>query len=103
MLVIRSKRVDLESIGIYAGRLQLDPGARLHVACQQAEYDIVALLEGIENLGNTIERADVEPAALRSFAETIEINFDELLHPRIDVRVGVSFHLHHLPHHPPTV
>ncbi len=98
MLVIRSEGVDSKPIRIYPGRRQLYARAGLYVTCEQAEDDILARLERIEQLDDAIEWTHVELPTLRAFAQSFEIDPDQLLHPRIDVLIGVSFQAHNVSH-----
>src|SRR5205823_4015560 len=60
MLVIGSKRVHLESIGVDSGSGKLDARAWLYIPRKQAKDHILARLERIENLGHSLERANIE-------------------------------------------
>src|ERR1700738_2369591 len=56
VLVIRAECVDTKSIRVDPGRRQLDARAGLDVARQQAEHDIFARLERVEQLDDTFVR-----------------------------------------------
>src|SRR6185437_589171 len=97
VMMVRSERTHAKTGDVDARRTQLECGAGTQISREQAEHDVAARFERVEQRHHALE--DMRVHARRQFhLEPREIEPDEWLHPRADRGVGVPRGAHEITH-----
>ena len=90
MLAVAAERADAKAPEVEPGHPQLPLGPVDEVARQEAEDDVVARLERVEQLGYARQQLDAVVVALEFDHELGEVALEHAIHPRVHIGVGES-------------